>query len=81
MQACQQYAVAMNSLISVNSVIHWSYDRMLYAQTKVNMDKVTLLARLLLATSVSAADKPHILFLLVDDWGWANVGYHCEVAT
>ena len=31
---------------------------------------------LLLATSISAADKPHILFLLVDDWGWANVGYH-----
>ena len=20
--------------------------------------------------------KPHIIFLLVDDWGWANVGYH-----
>lgn len=20
--------------------------------------------------------KPHIVFLLVDDWGWANVGYH-----
>jgi arylsulfatase I/J len=36
---------------------------------------------LLLAASASAADKPHILFLLVDDWGWANVGYHREVAT
>ena len=22
------------------------------------------------------AKKPHIIFLLVDDWGWANVGYH-----
>jgi len=31
---------------------------------------------LLLAMSISAADKPHILFLIVDDWGWANVGYH-----
>ena len=20
--------------------------------------------------------KPHIVFLMVDDWGWANVGYH-----
>lgn len=20
--------------------------------------------------------KPHILFMMVDDWGWANVGYH-----
>ena len=36
---------------------------------------------LLLAAGASAADKPHILFLLVDDWGWANVGYHREVAT
>ena len=35
----------------------------------------------LLTTVVWAADKPHILFLLVDDWGWANVGYHREVAT
>ena len=45
---------------------------------KVNMDKVTLLVLLLLAASISAADKPHILFL---HWGWANVGYHCKVAT
>ncbi len=22
------------------------------------------------------AAKPHLMFLLVDDWGWANVGYH-----
>lgn len=22
------------------------------------------------------ASKPHILYMLVDDWGWANVGYH-----
>ena len=27
-------------------------------------------------SGVTEADKPHILFLLVDDWGWANVGYH-----
>ena len=23
-----------------------------------------------------AADKPHIVYILADDWGWANVGYH-----
>ena len=45
------------------------------------MDKLTLLVFLQIAASISAADKPHILFLLVDDWGWANVGYHREVAT
>ena len=24
----------------------------------------------------SLSSKPHIVFMLVDDWGWANVGYH-----
>ena len=27
------------------------------------------------ASSVGVADKPHILVLMVDDWGWASVGY------
>ena len=26
-------------------------------------------------------DKPHIMFMLVDDWGWANVGYHRDTPT
>ena len=25
---------------------------------------------------VKSTDKPHIVYVLVDDWGWANVGYH-----
>jgi arylsulfatase I/J len=25
--------------------------------------------------------QPHILFVLVDDWGWANVGYHRDPPT
>ena len=25
--------------------------------------------------------KPHIVFVLVDDWGWANVGYHRDPPT
>ena len=24
----------------------------------------------------AAGKKPHLVFMLVDDWGWANVGYH-----
>ncbi|XP_065199150.1 arylsulfatase B-like [Sycon ciliatum] len=28
-----------------------------------------------------AGVKPHIVVVLVDDWGWANVGYHRENAT
>ena len=27
-------------------------------------------------STVNPRKPPHILFLLVDDWGWANVGYH-----
>ena len=26
--------------------------------------------------AVASAAKPHLVFMLVDDWGWANVGYH-----
>ena len=26
--------------------------------------------------STSSNSKPHIVFVMVDDWGWANVGYH-----
>ena len=26
--------------------------------------------------ATSAQTKPHLVFMLVDDWGWANVGYH-----
>ena len=29
-------------------------------------------------TSSRAGDKPHILLILIDDLGWANVGYHRE---
>ena len=27
------------------------------------------------------AVKPHIVFMLVDDWGWADVGYHRSTDT
>ena len=27
------------------------------------------------------ATKPHLVFMLVDDWGWANVGYHRDPPT
>ena len=37
---------------------------------------------LLTMTSSKAADsKPHIVFVMVDDWGWANVGYHRDPPT
>ena len=38
-----------------------------------------VIALLLVASSeaaLNATSKPHLVFMLVDDWGWANVGYH-----
>ena len=42
-----------------------------------------LLTALLAIVAVSGDDttKPHIVFVLVDDWGWANVGYHRDPPT
>ena len=41
-----------------------------------------LLSTVILLTVACAADlKPHIVFVLVDDWGWANVGYHRDPPT
>ena len=39
---------------------------------------VTVLLAVIVITgfTVTKADKPHIVYVLVDDWGWANVGYH-----
>ena len=31
---------------------------------------------LILSVQAALAKKPHILFLMVDDWDWANPGYH-----
>ena len=38
---------------------------------------------ILLAATLSVAQqsKPNLVFMLVDDWGWANVGYHCNPPT
>ena len=44
--------------------------------------QVALLLSVAFTLSASAvskspsADKPHIVFMLVDDWGWTDVGYH-----
>ena len=32
-------------------------------------------------TTPAADKKPHIVLILVDDWGWANVGYHRAEST
>ena len=31
--------------------------------------------------TTTRASKPHLVFMLVDDWGWANVGYHRDPPT
>src|SRR5271163_3844321 len=43
------------------------------------MPKLILFVVLFLAFiswTLCAPSKPHIIFIMVDDWGWANVGYH-----
>ena len=35
----------------------------------------------ILVSLVTAQQKPHIIYILVDDWGWANVGYHRDPST
>ena len=42
----------------------------------------TLQVILLIATTLACENhKPHIVLVLVDDWGWANVGYHLSSPT
>ena len=49
---------------------------------------VTLVAVLTVAlmaakwlVKLAADTKPHLMFTLVDKWGWANVGYHRDPPT
>ena len=35
----------------------------------------------LIGNAESASKKPNIIFMMVDDWGWANVGYHRDTPT
>ena len=37
---------------------------------------VVLFVVLFAELAVAQPAKPHLVFMLVDDWGWANVGYH-----
>lgn len=47
-----------------------------------NMALRALLSILAFAISAeTSVRKPHIVFVLVDDWGWANVGYHRDPPT
>ena len=38
--------------------------------------KVLVVLTLSLSAQAAQVKKPHIIFLMVDDWGWANAGYH-----
>lgn len=42
---------------------------------------IFLVTLLCMGTTISADSKPHIVFVMVDDWGWANVGYHRDPPT
>ena len=42
---------------------------------------ITLFMMVFAVTQSKQASKPHILYMLVDDWGWADVGYHRDPPT
>lgn len=42
---------------------------------------VALLVVISVLARATADKKPHIVFMMVDDWGWANAGYHRETPT
>ena len=44
------------------------------ALTKVSLS--LLVCSCLVAAQPPPPKRPHLVFMLVDDWGWANVGYH-----
>ena len=44
--------------------------------TSASILKTPPLEKQQLVSTKQQASKPHIMFLLVDDWGWADVGYH-----
>lgn len=51
-------------------------------QWRLNIDKMPLASLLIIAgifliiPGLLAAEQPHIVFVLADDYGWYDVGYH-----
>ena len=35
-----------------------------------------LVTEMVMATSVGLVKKPNIVFAMIDDWGWFDVGFH-----
>ena len=44
-------------------------------------DKIGYIISVFIAADVAADDQPHIVLILIDDLGWANVGYHRDPST
>lgn len=38
--------------------------------------RLAIASALLMLMKLSSASKPHILYILLDDWGWADAGWH-----
>ena len=58
----------------------WSYQKTI-VMVKMLLGVSLLFALLSGACMAEASSKPHLVFMLVDDWGWANVGYHRDPPT
>ena len=51
------------------------------AATRALFAAFSVITTLASVEPVTVNDKPHIVYVLVDDWGWANVGYHRDPPT
>ena len=47
----------------------------------LNIADITAAKVITNTTDAPTTTKPHLVFILVDDWGWANVGYHRDPPT
>ncbi|MCF6239242.1 MAG: sulfatase-like hydrolase/transferase, partial [Candidatus Marinimicrobia bacterium] len=45
-------------------------------QAMKNLSRLLLSLFTLLFSQIQAAEKPHIIFMMADDLGWGDVGYH-----
>ena len=38
--------------------------------------RLLMIPAALLAAAAAAADRPHVIYITVDDLGWKDIGYH-----
>ena len=60
----------------MNSIFKKLFVLSIIVLTHQTAGRAAVTAKVNATTSVHVSSKPHLVFMLVDDWGWADVGYH-----